>query len=380
MKLMLRKLVAAFCLTVAMIATVEAQNSFAYQAVIRTAQGELVSNQKVGMKFSLIHDGKVVYSETHTPETNQYGNVQVEVGKGKNATGDFAKVPWSTMQVMMKIEADPNGGTNYIDLGTIQLQPAPYAMYATAAGKVSAVQAGAPKSDSDALFEVKDKDGNVVFAVYPDGVRVFVNDEDTAGKVMPTGFAVSGRKAAKEGEESNIFAVNAAGTQVFVGEGDTTGSKVMPTGFAVSGRKAAKDGSDLFTVGSTGTQVYINEDATKAISTGFAVSGRKAAKGEEKYLEINADGTHVYVDDADSDKPIQTGFAVSGRKAAKGEEKILEINAEGTKIYVGSDGKVMPTGFAVSGRKAAKGKEIKLFEVNSYGTQIYIDTENDNDK
>ena len=377
---MLRKLVAAFCLTVAMIATVEAQNSFAYQAVIRTAQGELVSNQKVGMKFSLIHDGKVVYSETHTPETNQYGNVQVEVGKGKNATGDFAKVPWSTMQVMMKIEADPNGGTNYIDLGTIQLQPAPYAMYATAAGKVSAVQAGAPKSDSDALFEVKDKDGNVVFAVYPDGVRVFVNDEDTAGKVMPTGFAVSGRKAAKEGEESNIFAVNAAGTQVFVGEGDTTGSKVMPTGFAVSGRKAAKDGSDLFTVGSTGTQVYINEDATKAISTGFAVSGRKAAKGEEKYLEINADGTHVYVDDADSDKPIQTGFAVSGRKAAKGEEKILEINAEGTKIYVGSDGKVVPTGFAVSGRKAAKGKEIKLFEVNSYGTQIYIDTENDNDK
>ena len=378
MKFMLRKIAAAFCLTVAMIATAEAQNSFAYQAVIRTAKGELVSNQKVGMKFSLIHDGKVVYSETHTPQTNQYGNVQVEVGKGKNATGDFAKVPWSTMQVMMKIEADPNGGTNYIDLGTIQLQPAPYAMYAPVAGEVRTIQAGDPKSDSDALFEVKDKDGNVVFAVYPDGVRVFVNDEDTTGKAMPTGFAVSGRKAAKEGEDANIFAVNAAGTQVFVNDEDTVGGKAMPTGFAVSGRKAAKDGSDLFTVGSTGTQVYIDEDATKAISTGFAVSGRKAAKGEnDKYLEINADGTRVYVDDADSDKPIQTGFAVSGRKAAKGEEKILEINAEGTKIYVGEDGKAVSTGFAVSGRKAAKGKEIKLFEVNSFGTQIYIDAQKD---
>ena len=96
-----------------------------------------------------------------------------------------------------------------------------------------------------------------------------------------------------------------------------------------------------------------------------------------KYLEINADGTRVYVDDADSDKPIQTGFAVSGRKAAKGEEKILEINAEGTKIYVGEDGKAVSTGFAVSGRKAAKGKEIKLFEVNSFGTQIYIDAQKD---
>ena len=377
MKFMLRKIAAAFCLTMAMIATAEAQNSFAYQAVIRTAKGELVSNQKVGMKFSLIHDGEVVYSETHTPETNQYGNVQVEVGKGQNATGDFAKVPWNTMQVMMKIEADPNGGTNYIDLGTIQLQPAPYAMYAPVAGEVRTIQAGDPKSDSDALFEVKDKDGNVVFAVYPDGVRVFVNDEDTTGKAMPTGFAVSGRKAAKEGEDANIFAVNAAGTQVFVNDEDTTG-KAMPTGFAVSGRKAAKDGSDLFTVGSTGTQVYIDEDATKAISTGFAVSGRKASKGEnDKYLEINADGTRVYVDDADSDKPIQTGFAVSGRKAAKGEEKILEINAEGTKIYVGEDGKAVSTGFAVSGRKAAKGKEIKLFEVNRFGTQIYIDAQKD---
>ncbi|MBO7143766.1 MAG: InlB B-repeat-containing protein [Salinivirgaceae bacterium] len=379
---MLRKIAAAFCLTMAMIATAEAQNSFAYQAVIRTAKGELVSNQKVGMKFSLIHDGEVVYSETHTPETNQYGNVQVEVGKGQNATGDFAKVPWNTMQVMMKIEADPNGGTNYIDLGTIQLQPAPYAMYAPVAGEVRTIQAGDPKSDSDALFEVKDKDGNVVFAVYPDGVRVFVNDEDTTGKAMPTGFAVSGRKAAKEGDDANIFAVNAAGTQVFVNDEDTVGGKAMPTGFAVSGRKAAKDGSDLFTVGSTGTQVYIDpdsyRDATKAISTGFAVSGRKAAKGEnDKYLEINADGTRVYVDDADSDKPIQTGFAVSGRKAAKGEEKILEINAEGTKIYVGEDGKAVSTGFAVSGRKAAKGKEIKLFEVNSFGTQIYIDAQKD---
>ena len=382
MKFMLRKIAAAFCLTMAMIATAEAQNSFAYQAVIRTAKGELVSNQKVGMKFSLIHDGEVVYSETHTPETNQYGNVQVEVGKGQNATGDFAKVPWNTMQVMMKIEADPNGGTNYIDLGTIQLQPAPYAMYAPMAGEVRTIQAGDPKSDSNALFEVKDKDGNVVFAVYPDGVRVFVNDEDTTGKAMPTGFAVSGRKAAKEGDDANIFAVNAAGTQVFVNDEDTAGGKAMPTGFAVSGRKAAKDGSDLFTVGSTGTQVYIDpdsyRDATKAISTGFAVSGRKAAKGEnDKYLEINADGTRVYVDDADSDKPIQTGFAVSGRKAAKGEEKILEINAEGTKIYVGEDGKAVSTGFAVSGRKAAKGKEIKLFEVNSFGTQIYIDAQKD---
>ena len=93
----------AFCLTVAMVATVEAQNSFSYQAVIRTAKGELVSNQEVGMQFSLIYDNQVVYSETHKVKTSQYGNVQVKVGEGQKVSGDFAKVPWSSMNVMMKI-------------------------------------------------------------------------------------------------------------------------------------------------------------------------------------------------------------------------------------------------------------------------------------
>ena len=388
MKRVIKKFFLAVAIFISMIATAEAQNSFAYQAVIRTAQGKVVSNQKVGMRFSLIYNEKTVYSETHTPETNQYGNVQVEVGKGQKVSGSFDAVPWSTMQVMMKIEADPNGGTNYIDLGTIQLQPVPYAMYAPTAGTVSTVQASEPKSESDALFEVKDKDGNVVFAVYPDVVRVFVDDSDsTANKAMQTGFAVSGRRAAKEGGDANIFAVNTDGTQVFVGEKDTTGGKPLSTGFAVSGRRAAKDGSaDLFTVSSTGTQIYIGEQDGKPIATGFAVSGRRAAKDGslDNYLEINSDGTRVFIDDADSasGKPIATGFAVSGRRAAKddADSKYFEINANGTQVFVDDpdsyrDGdKPIATGFAVSGRRAAKGSEPKLFEVNQYGTKIYIDT------
>ena len=62
MKTMLRRVVAMVCLMVAMVATVEAQNSFAYQAVIRNAKGELVSNQEISMQFSLIYEVQVVYS------------------------------------------------------------------------------------------------------------------------------------------------------------------------------------------------------------------------------------------------------------------------------------------------------------------------------
>ncbi|MBR2195242.1 MAG: InlB B-repeat-containing protein [Salinivirgaceae bacterium] len=377
---MVRRVLAMLCLMFAIVATAEAQNSFAYQAVIRNAKGELVSNQEVGMQFSLVYEGQVVYSETHKPTTNQYGNIQVNVGEGRKVSGSFATVPWSTMKVMMKIEVDPQGGTNYIDLGTIQLQPAPYAMYATEAGAVSTIQPGEPKSDGDALFEVKDKNGNVVFAVYPDGVRVFVDDADST-KAMRTGFAVAGRRAAKEGADADIFSVTADGTQVFVSEEDTAGGKAMRTGFAVSGRRAAKDlNSDLFTVSSTGTQIYINneEDGDKAMRTGFAVAGRRAAKDDDKYLEINTDGTRVFIDDdstENSGKAMRTGFAVAGRRAAKGDagNKYMEISADGTQIYVGDDEKAMRTGFAVAGRRAAKGESLKLFEVNGYGTKIYID-------
>ena len=250
MKSILRKMVAVFCLMIAMVATVDAQNSFAYQAVIRSANGELVSEKQVSLRFSLKYNDEVVYCETHKTSTNKYGNVQVKVGEGQKVSGDFAKVPWHTMQVMMQIEVDPDGGDKYdVNLGAIQLQPAPYAIHAASTGLV--FDSSSPKSGSGALFEVKDKDGNPVFAVYPDGVRVYV--DDASGKPMATGFAVAGRRAAKDGEEANIFSVTSEGTQVIV---DDAEGKPMATGFAVAGRRAAKDGeADLFTVNSTGTQI-----------------------------------------------------------------------------------------------------------------------------
>lgn len=123
MKTMVRRVLAMLCLMFAIVATAEAQNSFAYQAVIRNAKGELVSNQEVGMQFSLVYEGQVVYSETHKPTTSQYGNIQVNVGEGRKVSGSFATVPWSTMKVMMKIEVDPQGGTNYIDLEPYSCSP-----------------------------------------------------------------------------------------------------------------------------------------------------------------------------------------------------------------------------------------------------------------
>ena len=373
MKKTFLKIAALFAVVVATTTSVLAQGSFAYQAVIRDSNGELVKDKDVNAKFSLLEKGKTAaYVETQKVKTNQYGNISVMVGSGTKVSGDFNQVPWNTMSVMMKVEIDVEGGNNFKEIGEIQLQPVPYAFYAASAGSLTNNNAGG----KDPIFSVKDDKGELVFAVYNDGVKVFVDDTDPS-KAMSTGFAVSGRRAAKEGETNDYFVVNGNGTTVYVDEDST---KAMSTGFAVSGRRAAKDGSaDLFTVNNKGTQVYIEDDADKAMSTGFAVSGRRAAKdgAAEDYLTINTtSGTQVYIDD-DADKAMSTGFAVSGRRAAKDgvANDYLTIDVEGTKVYVDEeDPKAMSTGFAVSGRRAAKdGLSANLFTVNGGGTQVFID-------
>ena len=374
MKKTFLKIAALFAVVVATTTSVLAQGSFAYQAVIRDSKGDLVKDKDVNAKFSLGEQGKnAVYVETQKVKTNQYGNISVMVGSGAVESGKFTDVPWNTMNVMMKVEIDVNGGTDFKPIGEIQLQPVPYAFYAASAGSLTNNNSG----EKDPIFSVKDDNGELVFAVYNDGVKVFVDDTDPS-KAMSTGFAVSGRRAAKDGETNDYFVVNGKGTQVYVDE-DASG-KAISTGFAVSGRKAAKDGSgDLFTVNSEGTQVFIDSDPSKAMSTGFAVSGRRAAKdgANEDYLTINTDkGTQVFIDD-DPSKAMSTGFAVSGRRAAKDgvAADYLTIAAEGTTVYVDEeDPKAMSTGFAVAGRRAAKdGADANLFTVNGGGTQVFID-------
>lgn len=107
--------------------------AFNYQAVVRNAAGQIVDNQAVGIRISIIEGsvgGTAVYSETHQPTTNAYGLVTLTVGSGTVVTGDFATISWGTASKFLKVEVDPAGGTSYMDMGTTQLLSVPYALYA----------------------------------------------------------------------------------------------------------------------------------------------------------------------------------------------------------------------------------------------------------
>jgi len=64
-----------------------------------------------------------------TLRTNEFGLVTLTVGNGTDKTGIISVINWGEDIYFLKTEADPAGGTTYIDMGTTQLLSVPYALY-----------------------------------------------------------------------------------------------------------------------------------------------------------------------------------------------------------------------------------------------------------
>lgn len=110
-----------------------------YQAVVRDADGQLVSETEVGMQISILQNtttGTPVYVEIHTPTSNENGLVSIEIGMGATSD-DFSSIDWSTGPYFIKTETDLTGGSNYVISGTSQLMSVPYALHAKVAESVS---------------------------------------------------------------------------------------------------------------------------------------------------------------------------------------------------------------------------------------------------
>ncbi|MCB2195881.1 MAG: hypothetical protein KQH79_08465 [Bacteroidetes bacterium] len=144
---------------------------------------------------------------------------------------------------------------------------------------------------SGALFQVINANNDTVFAVYPDGVKVFVNP-DAKGKVG---------------------------------------------GFAISGRSPNKAGSiDYMKVTQDSTRIYVNQPAKGKVG-GFAISGRSPNKSIlQDYFIINEDSTRFYVKDTTSTKGKVGGFAISGRSPNKGTERPF-LNMDRYNYFIGHE-------------------------------------------
>src|SRR5574343_549412 len=115
----------------------QSQDYMSYQAVIRNASNNLITNQPVGMKISILQGsaiGTAVYEETQTPTSNINGLVTLAIGGGSTISGSYGTINWANGPYFIKTETDPTGGTNYTIVGVTQFLSVPYALYAANSG------------------------------------------------------------------------------------------------------------------------------------------------------------------------------------------------------------------------------------------------------
>lgn len=110
--------------------TLEAQNlpKFSYQAVVRNAENELVTNSPVTVDISVFNHqnfAEEIYTETHNVTSNLNGLISLLIGEGQNPAGDLLQVAWNDAQIRTRITI----GT-YTVTDTKPITAIPYAYFA----------------------------------------------------------------------------------------------------------------------------------------------------------------------------------------------------------------------------------------------------------
>jgi len=104
-----------------------------YQAIARTSSGEVIANQSVSFRISILQgsaQGNTVYQEIQPATTNTFGLANLNIGQGSVLFGTFDSIAWGNGTYFVKVEFDPQGGTNFVVMGTSQLLSVPYSLYA----------------------------------------------------------------------------------------------------------------------------------------------------------------------------------------------------------------------------------------------------------
>jgi len=317
-------------------------NNFKYQAVVRDATGNVLPDQNISVQISILQGsmtGMDIYIEDFNITTNSFGLINLNIGSG-NTSDDFSTIDWAAGPYFLKVEIDENGGTAYSEMGTSQLLSVPFALYAkdvenkddadadpnnemqtlninndtlylTNGGQIylgqysnqwqengnniyyndgwvgvgtnnpsgkMVVQGDASVDPDSALFEVKNKDGQTIFAVYDGGVRIWVDDTGVKANTDKGGFAVGGYRLNKSISNEYLRITPDSARIYYDNENTGTGHQ---GGFQVEGFAGSTSESNGGTMHLSDDNYFIGDSAGINISsTGLynSVFGYKAGK------------------------------------------------------------------------------------------------------
>lgn len=118
----------------------QSPQAFKYQAIVRDNSGNIIQNQTVGVRVSIHEEtisGTIIYQESFSEITNQFGLLNLEIGTGTPTIGTFSAINWGSSPKFLETAIDASGGTSYVSMGTSELLSVPYALYSGATGDTS---------------------------------------------------------------------------------------------------------------------------------------------------------------------------------------------------------------------------------------------------
>mgnify|MGYP000034084528 FL=1 len=114
-----------------------------YQAVIQDPspyqipgtfiQGQVLQNSKVSIRFTLKTNGTTDFEELHETQTDDFGLINLTIGKGKKTVGaNFDQIIWNGQNKVLIVAVKIANQNNFIEVSNQTLLYSPYALYADA--------------------------------------------------------------------------------------------------------------------------------------------------------------------------------------------------------------------------------------------------------
>ena len=325
-------------LSSALCALSQTPQGFNYQAIARDgATGNPITNQSLPVRLTIQSDSLsgTIWQEVHSSvTTNSFGMFNVIVGKGTRQASStvptFSDIDWKVTPKFINTEVYYN--SEWKNMGSSRLWSVPYSMTAEElTGSVKKLTvAGETTSMEEALFEVKNKDGRTVFAVYNEGVRAYVSDGDAKG---------------------------------------------VKGGFAIGSFDATKGERDLFVVSTDSIRAYIYDDPlNKGVKGGFAIGGFDPTKALTKdYLLVSPDSVRIYLDQSAGKAVKKGGFAIGSFDNTKGDFiDYMRVSPDSIRLYIMDEAKAVKGGFAIGSFDAGKASNLKYLSVTSKRTNVQV--------
>ncbi|WP_374463128.1 beta strand repeat-containing protein [Chryseobacterium sp.] len=350
----------------------QAPEKMSYQAVMRNGSGQLLANQAIAVKVSILQGspaGAAVYSERLTGNTNANGLISLEIGTGTVLTGTFSTIDWPAGSYYLKTETDPAGGINYTIAGTSQLLSVPYAMYAKSAGGGGGsfvIPYSTSVNNASTLFSlINDGDGASL-----EGVNNTTTSNISAVRGIVNSASPGGFSSAVRGINNGTggLGVGVYGSQAGSGWGVYG---VTPNGLGVYGNASA-NGIGVYANSNTGTGLTATSNNGIPVSISIfnnannnvALSASSVGNGTVVNVTTSGNGAGVRSSTA-------AGFGVHGMTSAVTSAGVVGDNNGGGEAVVGRT--TSDIAGAVVGRNDGGGYGVRGFvATNTSGTGIGV--------